>query len=346
MNLDESYPLAATFPKSSTSSSKSRAADPIKYEVDKETGALFVDRFIDTAMHYPCNYGYIPHTLADDGDPVDVLVITPFPVQPGVVVRCRPLGVLKMKDEAGGDAKLLAVPIDKVLPIVRAHPEARRRGAERSAADPALLRALQGPRAGKWVKVIGWDGPRRRDARKSSSRSWRRCDAAQAGVLSVAAATRRRTGHADRRDRLSGRGLAVRRRPQRLALVQLVDVALIIVASRSRNRSTASANEGCASQCAEQVGSRQEAARHLVFALRAAFEDLDAEVDRRTRSAGSSGLEVQVGHVLNGTPVAAVEPAGVAYQQARGDRHACRRRGSSARVGHRAPIPGKNARFR
>src|SRR5678816_3608523 len=69
-------------------------ANPIKYEVDKATGALFVDRFVSTAMHYPCNYGYIPDTLSDDGDPVDVLVITPFPLLPGVVVRCRPIGIL------------------------------------------------------------------------------------------------------------------------------------------------------------------------------------------------------------------------------------------------------------
>src|SRR6201989_1518013 len=92
-------------------------ADPIKYEVDKASGALFVDRFMSTAMHYPCNYGYVPQTLSDDGDPVDVLVITPFALSPGVVVTCRPIGVLRMEDEAGGDAKLLAVPIDKVLPI-------------------------------------------------------------------------------------------------------------------------------------------------------------------------------------------------------------------------------------
>src|SRR5881227_3147786 len=91
--------------------------EPIKYEVDKETGALFVDRFMSTSMHYPCNYGYVPQTLSDDGDPVDVLVITPFPLVPGVVVTCRPIGVLKMEDEAGGDAKLLAVPIDKILSI-------------------------------------------------------------------------------------------------------------------------------------------------------------------------------------------------------------------------------------
>ena len=78
-------------------------ADPIKYEVDKETGALFVDRFMSTAMHYPCNYGYIPHTLSGDGDPVDVLLLSPIPLISGVVVRCRPIGMLKMTDEAGSD---------------------------------------------------------------------------------------------------------------------------------------------------------------------------------------------------------------------------------------------------
>src|SRR5450755_3023154 len=87
----------------------SMRGDPIKYEVDKESGALFVDRFMSTAMHYPCNYGYIPHTIAGDGDPVDVLVLSQFALPPGVVVRCRPIGMLKMTDEAGEDAKLLAV---------------------------------------------------------------------------------------------------------------------------------------------------------------------------------------------------------------------------------------------
>ena len=90
-------------------------ADPVKYEVDKETGAIFVDRFMSTAMHYPTNYGYVPKTISGDGDPVDVLVITPVPLIPGVVVPCRPIGILKMQDEAGEDAKVLAVPIDKIL---------------------------------------------------------------------------------------------------------------------------------------------------------------------------------------------------------------------------------------
>ena len=85
-------------------------ADPVKYEVDKKTGAMFVDRFMTSAMHYPCNYGYVPRTLSPDGDPVDVLVVTPYPLISGSVVRCRPVAVLKMTDESGGDAKVLAVP--------------------------------------------------------------------------------------------------------------------------------------------------------------------------------------------------------------------------------------------
>ena len=85
-------------------------SEPIKYEVDKETGAIFVDRILSTPMRYPCNYGYVPHTLCGDGDPVDVLVILPLPLVAGCVIRCRPVGVLKMTDEAGGDDKILCVP--------------------------------------------------------------------------------------------------------------------------------------------------------------------------------------------------------------------------------------------
>ncbi len=89
-------------------------SQPVKYEIDKDSGALFVDRFMSTAMFYPANYGYIPQTLSEDGDPVDVLVITPLPLLSGSVIRCRPIGVLNMTDEAGADAKLLAVPVDKL----------------------------------------------------------------------------------------------------------------------------------------------------------------------------------------------------------------------------------------
>ena len=89
---------------------------PVKYEMDKESGALFVDLFLNTAMYYPGNYGFIPHTLADDGDPCDVIVINPTPVVPGAVIRARPIGVLLMEDEAGRDEKILAVPVDKLNP--------------------------------------------------------------------------------------------------------------------------------------------------------------------------------------------------------------------------------------
>jgi len=88
-------------------------ADPVKYEVDKATGAIFVDRILSTPMRYPCNYGYIPHTLCGDGDPADVLVILPLPLVPGSVIRCRPVGVMMMQDEAGSDEKLLAVPMTR-----------------------------------------------------------------------------------------------------------------------------------------------------------------------------------------------------------------------------------------
>ncbi|HEX7558639.1 MAG TPA: inorganic diphosphatase [Usitatibacter sp.] len=134
-------------------------ADPIKYEIDKETGALFVDRFVSTAMHYPCNYGYVPDTLSDDGDPVDVLVITPFALMPGVVVRCRPIGLLKMSDEAGGDTKVLSVPIDKLTPLYR-HIETAR-----DLPEMVLLQIThffahyKDLEPGKWVKVEGWGGP-------------------------------------------------------------------------------------------------------------------------------------------------------------------------------------------
>ena len=133
-------------------------SDPVKYEVDKETGAMFVDRFMNTAMHYPCNYGYIPHTLSEDGDPVDVLVVTPIPLISGSVIVCRVVGVLKMIDESGPDAKLLAVPVDKLCKLycgVKA-PEDM---------PPLLLHQIahffehyKDLEEGKWVKVEGWAG--------------------------------------------------------------------------------------------------------------------------------------------------------------------------------------------
>jgi inorganic pyrophosphatase len=133
-------------------------ADPIKYEVDKESGAIFVDRFMGTAMHYPCNYGYVPNTIADDGDPCDVLVITPFPLIPGVVVRCRAIGVLKMTDEAGGDAKVLAVPVDKILPIYSHWQKPEDMNELRLRQIQHFFEHYKDLEPGKWVKVEGWGG--------------------------------------------------------------------------------------------------------------------------------------------------------------------------------------------
>ena len=131
-------------------------ADPIKYEVDKETGAVFVDRFMSTAMHYPCNYGYIPRTLSDDGDPSDVLVLSPVPLITGVVVRCRPIGMLKMEDEAGGDAKILAVPIDKLSGLYRAIQSPRDLPELTTRQIAHFFEHYKDLEPGKWVKTEGW----------------------------------------------------------------------------------------------------------------------------------------------------------------------------------------------
>ena len=130
--------------------------DPIKYEIEKDYDAVFVDRFMATPMFYPANYGYIPQTLADDGDPLDVLVITPYPVQPKSVIRCRPVGVLEMSDEAGKDSKLVAVPHSK---LTRLYDDVQ------DIDDvPQLLRDqikhffenYKDLEEGKWVKVDSW----------------------------------------------------------------------------------------------------------------------------------------------------------------------------------------------
>ena len=134
-------------------------ADPIKYEVDKETGALFVDRFMSTAMHYPCNYGYIPHTLSGDGDPVDVLLLSPLPLISGVVVRSRTIGMLKMTDEAGADEKLLAVPIDKLCSVYHRIKTPEDLPAPTLEQIRHFFEHYKDLEPGKWVKVEGWLGP-------------------------------------------------------------------------------------------------------------------------------------------------------------------------------------------
>lgn len=131
-------------------------AEPVKYEVDKATGAIFVDRILSTPMRYPCNYGYIPHTLCGDGDPADVMVVLPLPLIPGSVIRCRPVGVLRMSDEAGSDEKLLAVPIDSVF-------AGYSHIADIEQVSPHWLQRIghffehyKDLEDGKWVKLDGW----------------------------------------------------------------------------------------------------------------------------------------------------------------------------------------------
>lgn len=131
-------------------------SDPIKYEI--EDGAILVDRFMATPMFYPANYGYIPKTLSEDGDALDVLVVTPYPVIPGSVIRARPIGILNMSDEAGKDAKLLAVPHDKLTVLYK--------DVKEPADLPQLLiqqvehffENYKDLEKGKWVKVDGWAG--------------------------------------------------------------------------------------------------------------------------------------------------------------------------------------------
>ena len=130
-------------------------SDPVKYEVDKETGALFVDRFMNTAMFYPCNYGYVPHTLSDDGDPVDVLVMSPYALISGSVVQCRPVGMLKMTDESGEDAKVIAVPHDKMYDDVKNIEDVSSRLLDQLAHFFEHYKDLEKE---KWVKIEGWVG--------------------------------------------------------------------------------------------------------------------------------------------------------------------------------------------
>jgi inorganic pyrophosphatase len=132
---------------------------PVKYELDKDSGALLVDRFLHTAMFYPGNYGFVPHTLAQDGDPIDALIVGPAPVVPGAVVRCRPVGALIMEDEHGPDEKILAVPIDELHPFYS--------GVGSYKDLPPILcdqiahffRHYKDLEEGKWVKVVRWAGP-------------------------------------------------------------------------------------------------------------------------------------------------------------------------------------------
>ena len=134
------------------------ATEPVKYELDKASGALMVDRFLHTAMYYPANYGFVPHTLSEDGDPIDVLVICRAAVVPGAVIRSRPIGVLMLEDEHGSDEKIIAVPVDALHPY---YPDVR----EPDDLPPILREQIahffqhyKDLEQGKWVTGGRWDG--------------------------------------------------------------------------------------------------------------------------------------------------------------------------------------------
>jgi inorganic pyrophosphatase len=140
-------------------------SEAVKYEVDKDTGEVHVDRLLTTPMRYPCNYGYVPHTLGGDGDPLDALVMTPMPLIARCVINCRPIGMLEMKDEGGTDEKLVVVPNNKISPLYKHVNSVREL--------PDLIRDqiahffehYKDLEKGKWVKIEGWHGPK--DARKA-----------------------------------------------------------------------------------------------------------------------------------------------------------------------------------
>ena len=144
--------------------------EPVKYEFDKKSGALFVDRILHTPMRYPANYGFVPHTLSPDGDPLDALVIARSPFMAGCVVRARPIGVLNLEDEHGGDEKLVCVPVDSTFPYYSDVGETQRPALDHLPADRALLHPLQGSGKGE----VGAD---RRLGRCGGSASKSRCEA-------------------------------------------------------------------------------------------------------------------------------------------------------------------------
>lgn len=131
--------------------------EPIKYELDKESGALFVDRFLFTPMRYPGNYGFVPHTLSEDGDPADVIIANTRPLMPGSVINCRPIGVLVMEDESGGDEKILAVPSRKLtqrydqIANYTDLPEITLKQIEH------FFTHYKDLEPNKWVKIVGWE---------------------------------------------------------------------------------------------------------------------------------------------------------------------------------------------
>lgn len=157
--------------------------EPVKYELDKASGALFVDRILHTAMRYPCNYGFIPHTLAEDGDPIDALIVARSPFIPGSIARVRPVGVLMMEDDAGGDVKLICVSVNKVYPYyadVEEYTDLPKIVLDQIEHFFTHYKDLE---PGKWVKCQGFEG--RATAERLILESIERYEADKAGTLAV-----------------------------------------------------------------------------------------------------------------------------------------------------------------
>ena len=130
--------------------------NPVKYEFDKEVGAIMVDRFMQVSMSYPCNYGFIPNTLSDDGDPADVLVIAQYPIIPGAIIKVRPVGVLMMEDESGMDEKILAVPVSKLDVTYDSVKDIDDVSEMLKAKIKHFFEHYKALEKGKWVKIVGW----------------------------------------------------------------------------------------------------------------------------------------------------------------------------------------------
>ena len=130
---------------------------PVKYEIDKDSGLLHVDRFQATSMIYPFNYGFVPQTLCDDGDPLDMMVVAPFPIHPGAIVRARPIGALLMRDEAGVDPKILAVPVTKVCKQYEDVHEVEDLPSTLKESIEHFFKHYKDLDKGKWVELEGWE---------------------------------------------------------------------------------------------------------------------------------------------------------------------------------------------
>jgi inorganic pyrophosphatase len=176
-----------------------KGGNPVKYEIDKDSGAVFVDRFMYTAMRYPGNYGFIPHTLSEDGDPVDILVLGDTPVIPTAVMSVRPIGVLIMEDEQGMDEKIIAVPVDELLPDQEEIKSYKDLSKIKREQIEHFFKHYKDLEPGKWVKVGSWGDAD--DAKRLIEEGIQREKDAKASVKKAAKNTAKTDGAAAKKDK-------------------------------------------------------------------------------------------------------------------------------------------------